>query len=195
MSGAAILSEPVCRDGASRPAALYSTARLDLLPAFPAAFEPLYARVFAQADVMQHAFMGKTFERGEAERFFMEQLDHAGDGRRPGVLVERATGRLVGMAGLIACEVLGASDFEIGFVLAQEAWGKGYATEIGCAQLDFGFARLGCARLLAQVAPRNRASRAVLEKLDMVLHATLESPGRGTRLVYVKARDERLDAH
>ncbi len=83
------------------------------------------------------------------------------------------------------CRALGADDFELGFVLAQSAWGRGYAQEIGHGQLRFGFERLGCRRLLAQVAPANAGSIRALERLGMRWHATVESEERGPRHVYV----------
>ena len=57
---------------------------------------------------------------------------------------------------------------ELGYWLAQPAWGNGFATEAAEAAIDFGFARLGLARIYAQVLADNRASLRVLDKLGMV---------------------------
>jgi len=80
---------------------------------------------------------------------------------------------------------LGADDFEIGFVLARRAWGRGIATEIGEAQLAFGFEQLKCGRLLGLVDPRNAPSIHALEKLGMRHLKTITDPRRGSRSVYV----------
>lgn len=57
---------------------------------------------------------------------------------------------------------------ELGYWLAQPAWGHGFATEAAQAVVDFGFSGLGLARIYAQVLAGNRASLRVLDKLGMV---------------------------
>ena len=57
---------------------------------------------------------------------------------------------------------------ELGYWLAQPAWGHGFATEAAQAIVDFGFRELGLLRVYAQVLADNRASLRVLDKLGMV---------------------------
>lgn len=56
---------------------------------------------------------------------------------------------------------------EIGWRLAFDHWGKGYATEGARAALDFGFDEIGLAEVVAFTAARNVKSRAVMERLGM----------------------------
>lgn len=56
---------------------------------------------------------------------------------------------------------------EIGWRLAAEHWGRGYATEGARAALRFGFETLGLREIVAMTVPENRASRRVMEKLGM----------------------------
>jgi RimJ/RimL family protein N-acetyltransferase len=56
---------------------------------------------------------------------------------------------------------------EIGWRLAFEHWGKGYATEGARAALDFGFNEIGLAEIVAFTAARNVKSSAVMERLGM----------------------------
>jgi len=56
---------------------------------------------------------------------------------------------------------------EIGWRLAAEFWGRGYATEGARAALAFGFEQLGLAEILSFTVPANIRSRRVMEKLDM----------------------------
>jgi [ribosomal protein S5]-alanine N-acetyltransferase len=165
--------------------AVITTGRLELCAARPEDFLPLYESVLSVPEVMRQVMSGQVLREDAAQLFFTEKFDHAGTGQRPGILVERASAQVIGFAGLMPCSVLGASDFEIGFVLARAAWGRGYAQEIGRAQLAFGLSTLGCTRLLAQVSPQNPASMGALEKIGMHLHSTVESEGRGQRHVYV----------
>ena len=56
---------------------------------------------------------------------------------------------------------------EIGYVLARESWGHGYATEATGRLLAFGFNELGLHKISATCDPENRASVAVLTKNGM----------------------------
>ena len=77
---------------------------------------------------------------------------------------EAATGRLVGAAEIKPRET---GDWEIVYLFETEAWGRGYATEVGRELVRFGFERLGLARVAATVDYGNAVSRRVLEKLGM----------------------------
>jgi RimJ/RimL family protein N-acetyltransferase len=56
---------------------------------------------------------------------------------------------------------------EIGWRLAAEYWGRGYATEGARAALTFGFEQLGLSEILSFTVPANLRSRRVMEKLGM----------------------------
>lgn len=56
---------------------------------------------------------------------------------------------------------------EIGWRLAAEHWGHGYATEAARLALAHGFESAGLAEILAFTAVDNRRSRAVMERLGM----------------------------
>jgi RimJ/RimL family protein N-acetyltransferase len=88
--------------------------------------------------------------------------------------------------GLWAVEVPGVADFigfvglaiprfeahftpcvEIGWRLAREHWGRGYATEAARAVLAFGFRDLGLDEIVSFTTAANRRSRAVMERIGM----------------------------
>jgi RimJ/RimL family protein N-acetyltransferase len=56
---------------------------------------------------------------------------------------------------------------EIGWRLAHEYWGRGYAPEAARAALEFGFKTLGLAEIVAFTAVGNAKSRRVMEKIGM----------------------------
>jgi ribosomal-protein-alanine N-acetyltransferase len=62
---------------------------------------------------------------------------------------------------------------EIGYVLLQAEWGKGYAQEAVSALLDWGFGPLGLNRVEADIDPRNVASARVLERLGFTREGLL----------------------
>ena len=56
---------------------------------------------------------------------------------------------------------------EIGWRLAREAWGNGYASEAARAALDYGFGTLALDEIVAFLLPANQRSAAVCERLGM----------------------------
>jgi RimJ/RimL family protein N-acetyltransferase len=81
-------------------------------------------------------------------------------------IVLKADGRLIGGCRIeIRSAAHGSGD--LGYVLARQAWGHGYATEATRALLGFGFERLALHRIWATCDVENRASARVLEKVGM----------------------------
>jgi RimJ/RimL family protein N-acetyltransferase len=79
-----------------------------------------------------------------------------------------ASGAFIGMTGLDPVdEELPFGGVEIGWRLAREAWGHGYATEAARATLAYGFDRLGLTEILAITAAGNERSQAVMRRLGM----------------------------
>ncbi len=80
-----------------------------------------------------------------------------------------------GEASFIGLVGLGAVPFEAHFTPAVEAawrlsrahWGRGYASEAAQASLDYGFAELRLAEIVAFTVPANLRSRRVMERLGM----------------------------
>lgn len=84
--------------------------------------------------------------------------------------VERRRDRaLLGFVGLAApaWEAAFTPCVEIGWRLAFDAWGHGYATEAGRAVLELAFERLGLTQVVSFAMVANRRSRAVMERLGM----------------------------
>jgi aspartyl-tRNA(Asn)/glutamyl-tRNA(Gln) amidotransferase subunit C/ribosomal-protein-alanine N-acetyltransferase len=87
----------------------------------------------------------------------------------PFMIEARADGLLLGSTGL---GFESPSVAATGYVLAQDAWGRGYATEALTAMRDLA-GRLGVTRLFALCHPDHRASSRVLEKCGFALEARL----------------------
>jgi RimJ/RimL family protein N-acetyltransferase len=56
---------------------------------------------------------------------------------------------------------------EVGWRLAPDAWGQGYATEAARAAVRYGFSELGLAEIISFTAVTNQRSRAVMRRLGM----------------------------
>lgn len=66
---------------------------------------------------------------------------------------------------------------EIGFMLPQSEWGKGYATEIANCLIDFAKSGIGAEKVIASVNINNHASLKVLNKLGMKKSETIPPEG------------------
>jgi RimJ/RimL family protein N-acetyltransferase len=84
--------------------------------------------------------------------------------------VERVEdGRFLGFVGLAApsFDAVFSPCVEVGWRLAREAWGRGYATEAAWAALRFGFVELDLDEIVSFTTVANVRSRAVMERLGM----------------------------
>ena len=152
-----------------------TTRRLRLRPFTLADHDAIHA-IYADPEVMRYVGAGPhatLAETAAALRTYGDVLARRGYSFL--AVTEREGGAIVGDAGL---HPFGGSgpDVELGYTLARDAWGKGYATEAAEALIGHAFGTLGLARVVAQVEPANAGSRHVLEKLGM--HA------EGQRLAY-----------
>jgi RimJ/RimL family protein N-acetyltransferase len=77
---------------------------------------------------------------------------------------DRASGELIGRGGLSYQDVEGVRCLEIGWAVREVHWGKGYATEIGRAGIEFARS-LPDAEIVAFTEVGNTRSRAVMRRL------------------------------
>jgi RimJ/RimL family protein N-acetyltransferase len=78
--------------------------------------------------------------------------------------VERKSDRaMVGRVGLIHPD--GWPHVELGWTLAREFWGNGYATEAAQAALDYAFVKLSVEKMISLIDPDNTASQNVAERI------------------------------
>ena len=78
-------------------------------------------------------------------------------------VVERSTGRWIGRVGPWQPEEWPGQ--EIGWGLARDAWGHGYALEAACKATAWAFEELGWHEIIHTISPENTASVAVAWKL------------------------------
>ncbi len=97
----------------------------------------------------------------------IETQASTGLGFMPVVLKE--SGGMVGYAGLrhIPYDLPFTPAIDIGWVLAHDAQGKGYATEAACGWLNYGFGELKLKEILAYTSAGNTASLVVMKRLGM----------------------------
>ena len=153
------------------------TERL-LLRAFSDADLDAYAAMCADAEVMRYlSVTGALLSREDAWRQMALFAGHwALRGFGMWAVEERGSGRFIGRVGLHQPE--GWPDRELGWSLAREAWGRGYATEAAMALVEHARTALAATRVVATVDPANAASRHVLEKVGMTADGERIAYGR-----------------
>lgn len=129
-----------------------------------------FAALNADARVMEH-FPGRLSE--VQSRDLMLRIERHFDQHGFGLwaLERRDAPGLIGFTGLSVPELEGTFTpcVEIGWRLAFEHWGRGYATEAARAAVDFAFGALGLRELVSFTVPANTLSLAVMRRLGMRL--------------------------
>jgi RimJ/RimL family protein N-acetyltransferase len=120
----------------------------------------------SDAEVVRYQDWGPNSEQ-QTKEFIARTIEAAAQPRSDYTLaVELAQfGVLIGGCGIVL-DVEHRSGV-IGYSLARQYWGHGYATEAAGALLRFGFESLGLHRICATTDARNTASWRVMEKLGM----------------------------
>lgn len=145
------------------------TARLVLRP-LGEADVPAYAEIRYHPQVARWlpAAPGDPLENARRSVAYFAQC-WAADGHGPwGVFRNEGgeEGALIGHGGLrVIPEFDGRT--ELLYALHPDAWGHGYATELGQAALRYGFERRGLPSIFAITLPDNHASQAVMTRLGM----------------------------
>ncbi len=160
------------------------TDRLILRPHGVADY-PACCALWADADVVRH--IGGSPQ--DAQAVWFRLLRYAGMWSLLGygmwVMEDRATGMLIGEAGLLSAarglpELEGVP--EAGWVLGPQAWGRGLATEAMTAVLGWADANLDAATIRCIIEPDNGASIKVAGKLGFAEFGDAMLAGKAIRL-------------
>ena len=146
---------------------ILTTARLRLRPWRQDDLAP-FAALNADPQVMQ--FFPKALTRAESDATAGRIRDHfARHGFGFWAVEAPGVASLVGFVGLAvpSFEAHFTPCVEIGWRLAREHWGRGYATEAAAAALAFGFRDLKLDEIVAFTVPANLPSRRVMDRLGM----------------------------
>jgi ribosomal-protein-alanine N-acetyltransferase len=112
---------------------------------------------------------------GDVQRFvqlFLDQQEEHPRRRFQLAVVLKETGHLIGNCGIRQTAVT-SHEAEIGYEVAPDHWGHGYATEAAHAIVRFGFTELKVHRTWAWCIADNIASARVLEKIGLKLEGRL----------------------
>lgn len=132
-------------------------------------------------------WLGGVEPAAEVVRLWLEQWERFPTGK---LLVQRRSdGALVGRVGANYYDVetwqrSPAGEPELGWALARQHWGNGYATEAALAVREW----LQAPHLVSLIAPGNTRSQQVAERLGARPEQTVELPGHGPHVVWVHPR-------
>ncbi len=155
-----------------------TTDRLVLRPFVPEDLDEL-APIHAEESFWWYPLRA-AMTKEETSRFLERTVArYESDGYGIEALIDRATGAMIGWAGLAVPhflpEILPA--VEVGWRLSRAQWGKGLATEAGAAAVDFGFTQGGLDRIVSIYEPENAASGRVMDRLGFTRFLTTTGPG------------------
>lgn len=128
----------------------------------------LFARLNADPKVMEYFPSVLTREESHASlQFAYNHIEKYGWGKWAVILIE--TGEFIGRIGLenVDVEVSFSPNIELGYRLAFEHWGKGYALEGANAVLQYGFNHLKLNEIVAFTPVQNIRSQRVVERIGM----------------------------
>lgn len=143
------------------------TKRLVLRPWRPIDREP-FAELNADPEVMRH--LPGTLERAASDAFADRiEAGFAEHDFGQWAVEVPGTADFIGFVGLsvAAFEAHFTPAVEVGWRLASEHWGRGYATEAATAALDYAFGPLAVCEVVSFTVPANAPSRRVMERLGM----------------------------
>lgn len=144
---------------------ILETERLYLRPLTKDDTESL-AKMYADIEVMRFIGEGRTFNRAQAEKSIERWNEYeAQKGYCNWAIVRKEDNVYIGNCGF--SRLPDDSDIEIAYLLDEPYWGKGYASEISKATLEYGFDKLNMNRIVALVYPQNSPSIRVIEKMGM----------------------------
>jgi ribosomal-protein-alanine N-acetyltransferase len=145
------------------------------------------AVAYADPEVMRFMGDGSTATLAEVEAGIERWLGRWEDwGMSLCSLERREDGRVLGRAGFLrwdpATWEVGGTETELGWLLAREHWGHGYATEAAVALRDWAFDERGLTRLISLIDPENVRSTGVAERIGERYERDIEVEGKPSRL-------------
>jgi RimJ/RimL family protein N-acetyltransferase len=183
--GTTDVDEPVTGGVTARPD-IVETSRLVLTP-WQRGDAALIEKLHGTPEASRYIGAGTPWTLGYAEQRmsgWMEGFHRNGIAKLK--LVSRDDGRFIGRAGFSFFEESG--HFELGYCLAPEEWGKGYATEIASALSEWFFEHRPERKFLAFAHADNSASIHVLRKIGMTEIEPRDVAGRPCRFFEMVAK-------
>ena len=150
------------------------------------------AVAYADPDVVRFIGDGSTATLAEVEEGIEQWLERWESwGMSLFSLERRQDGRVVGRAGFLRWDSetweVGGAETELGWLLAREHWGQGYATEAAAALRDWALVERGLTRLISLIRHENVQSVRVAERIGERYERDVVARGHTTQLYSISA--------
>jgi [ribosomal protein S5]-alanine N-acetyltransferase len=138
---------------------------------------PALQEAYGDPEAMRYIGEGETRDLAGTRAWLERSLARwSADGFGHFAVERREDGRVLGRVGFLVWDADDwqpgtLADFgdraaiELGWIIAREHWGNGYATEAALACRDHAFGELGFTRLISLIAPGNERSIRVAQKI------------------------------
>lgn len=109
-----------------------------------------------------HEELADGWIRKQFERYEEQGLGHL-------AVIEKSSGKFIGMVGILPRIILGKPEYEIAYSLKPRFWGKGYGTEMARKMKEYGFGNIPTDRFISMIDKENTDSIKVARKNGMNL--------------------------
>lgn len=153
------------------------TERLIIRP-WETADREAFAGLTRDPEVMRYVHGGTPYAENEIEEFLSRQARQLAEvDVCMGALIEKVSMQVIGVCGIQPLGTTG--DLEIGWWVARDKWGHGYATEGGRAAMEHVLSMRP--RVVAIIDPENEPSKRVVGRLGMKLEGRVTGEQLGHR--------------
>jgi ribosomal-protein-alanine N-acetyltransferase len=150
---------------------------------------PELVRALGDPEVMRFSLGGVCTLDDTCRHIERSMSSYEENGFGAWAVVEKTTSGLIGFCGFALQTVEDIQETEIGYRLARQSWGQGFASEAASAVLAYGFGQLKLESVIAIVQPANLASIRVAEKIGFAYFKESRYHDRDVR-IYRKTRSE-----
>ena len=126
-----------------------------------------FAALNADPVVMEH--FQRPLDRADSDAF-VDRIHTCWVERRWGLWAVEVPDQVpfIGYVGLWPAPYVSERTVEVGWRLAKESWGQGYAPEAARAAMAFGFEKVALDEIVSFTVPQNRNSWRVMEKIGLL---------------------------
>lgn len=124
---------------------------------------PLWMPFFNRDDY--HRFLGQDISKpakDRAETWIQRQIQRQSEETFGQLaVIEKSSGKFIGVGGIIHRELYGKDDLEITYSLLPEFWGRGYARELAKNFIYYAKEETNTTSVISMIHPENQASKKV----------------------------------
>jgi RimJ/RimL family protein N-acetyltransferase len=163
------------------------TARLLLRHLELGDIDAIYAVI---GDALAMQYYPQSFSHDDAVKWIERNRQrYSADGHGLYAVELKHGGKMIGDCGIVKQFVEGQLEFEVGYHIRRDHWGRGYATEAARACMTLAFTTFDAPRVISLIRPENAPSRRVAERNGMTVEREVIYAGL-PHLVYVTKRSD-----